>query len=389
MTTTVRSWRKLPIVTVIVLAGMVAPLLRGSEEVLRGRFTVEITNPPAGDFVFGVTELQAEVKADDLRFIAKVEFYVDDVLIFIDKEEPYEVTYDFGEEPGSFVIRVDAYHVDNIVVSDTRVTKRLVINYQVGVDRVVLNATALDGKGDFVRDLTSEDLTLLEDKVPQQILNFYLEERPITMALVLDTSGSMRDAIDESQIAADSFVDTLKEQDRAMVIDFDEKVFLLQNLTDDKDELKMAIDSTYAQGGTAIYDALFSAFRILNQQEGRRAIILLTDGEDSASQFSYQRIQETARTSNVVIYTIGLGTSLRKGPLRELAAETGGRAFFPGSAHKLRDVYDRVAMELRSQYYLSYSSSNKEMDGSFRKIILNASRSGVDLRTRKGYYAVP
>jgi VWFA-related protein len=174
-----------------------------------------------------------------------------------------------------------------------------------------------------------------------------------------------------------------------MVIDFDEKVFLLQSLTDDKEELKRAIHSTYADGGTAIYDALHAAFRILNPQDGRKAIVLLTDGDDTNSQFSFQRILELARTSNVVIYTIGLGSGLRRGPLKDLARETGGRAFFPGDVKKLEEVYDLVAMELRSQYYLTYSSGNKEMDGSFRKITLKALRDGVEIRTRRGYYAVP
>jgi len=360
----------------------------------RGNFSVRITNPPPGDFVLGRATLTAEVTTDEPRFVAKVEFYVDDKLIYIDKEPPYELVYEFGDEPRSFVLRADAYHVDNVVASDTVVTRRLVINYELGIERVILNATAIDKDGTFLLDLAQDDFTLLEDKAAQQILDFYLEERPITLALILDTSGSMNQAIGGTQRAADGFVDTLKEDDRALVIDFDSKVFLLQNLTADKDALKQAVDSTYADGGTAIYDALHAAFRILNPEDGRKAIILLTDGDDNQSQFSFKRILEAARTSDVVIYGIGiygigLGSGLRTGPLRELAKETGGRAFFPGKVEKLAEVYEQVARELRSQYYMTYSSSNTNAKGEYRKITLKSNRPGVEIRTRRGYYAVP
>ena len=373
--------------SLILLAGL--SLIPAQVAPQRGGFSVRITNPGPGDFVFGRATITAEVEADERQPVAKVEFYVDDVLIYIDKEPPYEFVYEFGDEPRSYVLRAEAYRADGITTSDMRVTRRLVINYQTSVDRVVLSATALDKKGRPVLDLSSADFTVMEEGVPQTILDFYLEERPITMAIIIDTSGSMRDALGGAQRAAGGFVETLEEGDRALVIDFDEKVFLLQTLTGDKDELKEAIDSTYAQGGTAIYDAMFSAFRRLNPVDGRKAIILLTDGDDFDSHFSLERVHEIARSSEVVIYTIGLGSGINRGPLKDLARETGGRAFFPGNADKLAATYAQVAEELRSQYYLTYSTSNQQYDGKFRKIQLKSRRDGVTIRTRRGYYAVP
>jgi VWFA-related protein len=354
-----------------------------------GGLAVRITSPAAGDFVFGKSKITAEVEADSPQLVAKVEFYIDDVLTFIDKEPPYEFVHEFGDEPRSYVIRAEAYRTDGVTASDMRVTRRLVIHYQTSVDRVVLTATALDKDGRPVLDMTRDDFTLLEDGAPQQILDFYVEQRPIAMAIVIDTSGSMRDAMRGTQAAAGGFVDTLEAEDRAMVMDFDEKVFLLQPLTGDRDSLKKAIDSTYSQGGTAVYDAMFSAFRILNPVEGRKAIVLLTDGDDYDSHFSLDRVLEIARSSEVVIYTIGLGGSINKAPLRDLAQETGGRAFFPGGVNELVDTYAQVARELRSQYYLTYSASNQNYDGAFRKIKLEPKRDGVTIRTRRGYYAVP
>ena len=215
-----RGWR----VNVLLLLCLAAGPALAQDERARGNFSVQITNPPSGDFVLGRATVTAEVTTDEPRFVAKVEFYVDDRLIYIDKEPPYELVYEFGDDPRSFVLRADAYHVDNVVVSDTMVTRRLVINYELGVERVILNATATDKDGLFLLDLTRDDFTVLEDKATQQILDFYLEERPITLALILDTSGSMNQAIDGTQRAAGGFVDTLKEDDRALVIDFDSKV---------------------------------------------------------------------------------------------------------------------------------------------------------------------
>jgi len=351
-------------------------------------FSVRITSPVAGDFVLGTGRIAAEVTAADPELVAKVEFYVDDRLVFIDKEPPYEMVHGFGDEPRSFVLRVEAYRHDGRTVSDTRVTRRLLIHYQTSVDRVILNANALDDENHPVLDLTRDDFVLMEDGVPQEIIDFYLEERPITMAIVLDSSGSMKHAIAGAQQAADGFVDTLRPGDRAMVIDFDEKVFLLQPITDDKAELKRAIDSTYPQGGTSIYDALFSALRLLNTEEGRKAIVLLTDGDDYDSHFSFERILDGTRSSEVVLYGIGLGSDIRKGPLKDLADETGGRAFFPGGVEKLPEVYDQVNRELRSQYFLSYSTTNQDFDGKFRKITLKSLRPKVEIRTRNGYFGV-
>jgi len=351
-------------------------------------FSVRITSPVPDDFVLGRSRLAAQVTIDEPKLVAKVEFYVDDRLIFIDKEPPYEVVHAFGDEPRPFVIRVEAYRADGVTVTSTVVTRRLVINYRTEVDRVVLNATATDGDGRFLLDLKQEEFAVTEDGAPQEILEFALEERPVTLALVLDTSGSMRDAIREAQQAADRFVDTLKGEERAMVIDFDQRVFLLQELTTDKVALKQAIDSTYAEGGTAIYDALYSAFRLLNPIDGRKAIVLVTDGDDNDSQFSLKRIVETARTSNVTIYGVGLGGSLQKGPLKQLASETGGEAFFPSAVDKLAGVYEQVAQELRSQYLLAYTSSNKTYDGKFREVKIKSTRSGVEVRARRGYYGV-
>ncbi|MCI0409705.1 MAG: VWA domain-containing protein [Acidobacteria bacterium] len=374
------------------LALFLQPL--GAQEVSKRKgFEIAITSPVSGDFVFGRTEIIAEVKAAEPTLVEKVEFYVDDKLVFIDKEPPYSCFYDFGSEPRSYVLKAKAYHREGVTVTATSITRRVILNYQVSVNRVVLFATAQDSDRHFVLDLKKADFRLEEDDKPQEILDFYLEQRPVVLCLLLDSSGSMQGRMDKVHLAADKFVESLAAEDQALVIDFDEKVFLLQDFTRDVKLLKEAIDSTVAEGGTALYDALYAAFRKLKDFKGRKAIVILSDGEDTNSKFSYQRVLEAAKTNEVLIYSIGLGISVldvgAHSVLDKLAEETGGRSFFPGKAEELEGVYQQIAEELRSQYYLSYSPTNEDWNGKWRKIRLSAQRKkDVEVRTRKGYYAV-
>jgi hypothetical protein len=269
----------------------------------RKGFAIRITNPAHNDFRFGRSSIDAEVVAADSSLVEKVEFFVDDQLVFIDTEMPYHCIYDFGTAPRSWVIQAVAYHAEGVTVTDTVILKRVVLNYSVQVNRVVLYATAREDGGDhrFVIDLKREDMVLEEDGEEQEIVDFYIEERPITLAVILDSSGSMQSALSTVHAAASRFVEGLGEEDQALVIDFDEKVFLLQSLTTNKKALHKAITSTRALGGTALYDALHASYRRIKGIEGRKAIILLTDGDDTASKFSFKRVLDEAKISDVII----------------------------------------------------------------------------------------
>ena len=361
----------------------------------RKGFAIRITNPAHNDFRFGRSEIDAEVTAADPALVDKVEFYVDDRLVFIDTEAPYQCFFDFGTEPRSWVIRATAWHKEGVTVSDTVILKRVVLNYAVQVNRVVVYATAYSNKGErhYALDLKKEDLVLEEDGVKQKIVDFYVEKRPVTLAVILDSSGSMQPAMDKVHNAASRFVDTLALEDKALVIDFDEKVYLLQDLTNDKDQLRRAITSTNALGGTALYDALYASFRRLRGIEGRKAIILLTDGDDTSSKFSFKRVLDEAKISDIIIFPIGLGTTVLDIDLRRilktLAEETGGRASFPSKVEDLEAVYKDISEELKSQYYITYEPSNTVWDGRWRKIkMYGAPGKDLDVRTRSGYYAV-
>jgi Ca-activated chloride channel family protein len=360
----------------------------------RKGFSIRITNPERNDFRFGRAGIDAEVRAADPALVEKVEFFVDDNLIFIDTERPYRCVFDFGSEPRSWVIRAVAHHLEGVTVSDTVILKRVVLNYAVSVNRVILYATARQRGGDegFALDLTRDDLLLEEEGVPQEIIDFYIEQRPVTLAMILDSSGSMQPAMATVHAAANRFVSALSSDDRALVIDFDDRVYLLQDLTADKKALQDAITSTSALGGTALYDALHASYRKLRGIDGRKAIILLTDGQDTASKFSFKRVVDEAKVNDIIIYPIGLGTSVLDLDLRRvlktLATETGGRPYFPDKVEELQGVYEQIALELKSQYYITYEPENTNWDGRWRRIKLTAPNSGVEIRTRRGYYAV-
>jgi Ca-activated chloride channel family protein len=257
---------------------------------------------------------------------------------------------------------------------------------------VLLWVTVTGKKDQLITELDRENFRIEEDGKEQQIIDFYLEDRPISMAILLDTSGSMQESMEEVHAAAGSFVETLRPEDQALVIDFDERVFLVQELTSDHEALREAITSTEPIGGTALFDAFHAAYRKLRDIEGRKAIVLLSDGDDTASQFGYRRVLEEAKANNIMIFAIGLeggiNSTLDRNVLKEFASVTGGRAFFVNKAEDLKDVYQRIAEELRTQHYMSYSTGISDWNGKWVKLKVNSDVPGHKVRARRGFFAV-
>ncbi len=374
------------VVLAFLVLALTAPATAQDAERRRG-FSIHIINPTADEFVLGRTKIHAEVNAEVPADVDRVEFLVKNKVVFVDREPPYECVHDFGEESKAWVIRAVLYHREGFSVSDVVVTRKITIEAYEEVNRVILWVTVTDKSDGLVANLTKENFTVFEDGVQQTIRDFMLEDRPITMAIVLDSSGSMRDAMPEVHQAAAGFVTTLRPEDKALVIDFDDRVFLIQELTSDQVLLKEAVTSTEALGSTALYDGLHAAFRKLRGIEGRKAIVLLSDGDDTSSQLAYSRILEEAKAQSVLIYGIGLG-DVRKSVLKELAEMTGGRSFFVAKASQLADVYRKIADELRQQYYLSYSTTNSKWDGRFIKLEVKSKNPDWSVRARRGYFAV-
>src|SRR6478736_5249005 len=274
--------------------------------------------------------------------------------------------------------------------------------FRAGIEVVSLNVTVTDSQGRYVTDLNQDDFSVFEDGAKQDITQFNRTNLPIALSLLIDSSASMEQRMENAQDAAIGFAKRIRPQDLAQVVDFDSRVEIKLGFTNNVNDLETAIRSTSAGGSTALHNAVYIALKELakikakNPDEIRRqAIIVLSDGEDTSSLVTFEEVLELAKRSETAIYTIGLQpreTGGLKGfreaefVLRQLAQETGGRAFFAKQIMELKDVYGQIADELSSQYSMGYASKNPRRDGAFRRIVVQIARPNVTARTKRGYY---
>ncbi len=276
-------------------------------------------------------------------------------------------------------------------------------SFTTGIDVVSLNVTATDGENRYVTDLATDEFSVFEDGVKQEISFFDRSNQPIALALLIDTSASMEEMLATAQEAAIGFAKRLRSQDVAEVIDFDSRVDIVQPFTNDVGELERAIRQTVAGGSTSLHNAIYISLKELKKMQAkspdevrRQAIVVLSDGEDTSSLVSFEEVLELAKRSETAIYTIGLrgrDVASTKGfheaefVLRQLAQETGGRAFFPKHVNELETVYGRIGEELSNQYILGYTSKNLRRDGTWRRVVVRVERPSIRTRTKQGYYA--
>lgn len=274
-------------------------------------------------------------------------------------------------------------------------------SFAVGVEVVSLNLVVTDTGGRQVTGLGPDDITLLEDGVPQPISLFAQEEWPIRLQVLLDASGSMAAALPVAQRAALRLLHTLRPGDEAEVAQFSRRLTVLQESTGDMEALERAVNAVSPEGDTALYNALYITLkdqaRYRNRDEmQRRAIVVLSDGEDTASMVDDEQLIDLARRAGVVIYSIGLLTPPSVGypaptvpsfVLTALARETGGRAYFPRSLAELDGAYDRIASELRTLYGVGYVPLNPSTDGRWRRIAIRTRLGNLLVRHRTGYFA--
>jgi len=268
------------------------------------------------------------------------------------------------------------------------------------VDEVNVLFIATDKHGKFVRNLNEADFAILDDhKPPQAIENFRREtDLPIELGLLVDTSGSVRGRFDFEQEAAVSFLQNTvrKDFDKAFVMGFNGHSQVTQDFTDNATLLAAGVHKLRDGGGTALFDAVYKACheKLIKQQEDhpvRRAIIVVSDGEDNQSEVSEAQAIEMAERAEVIVYAISTDDSglILRGDkvLRQMAEATGGRAFFPFKMKDIKNSFSAIEDELRSQYVVSYRPADFEADGRFRPIEITAFKKDLQVRARKGYYA--
>jgi Ca-activated chloride channel homolog len=272
-------------------------------------------------------------------------------------------------------------------------------------DLVVLHATVVDEKGQFVTGLDRDNFKVYEDKVEQKLSVFTHEDVPVTMGLVIDNSGSMKEKRPQVNAAALSFVKTSNPNDEVFVVNFNDEYYLDldEDFTANQDELREALEKIDTRGSTALRDAIIGSLDHLKKgHKDKRVLLVITDGDDDASVKSFDYTVKAAIESNAVIYAIGVFSDYdrkndkkmvrhSKKDLTTLAESTGGLAMFPDSLSEVDQVCQDIARDIRNQYTLGYYPTNAAKDGTFRSVKVDLippkGRTKLTLRTRTGYYA--
>jgi Ca-activated chloride channel homolog len=269
--------------------------------------------------------------------------------------------------------------------------------FRAGVELTTFGVTITDRKGNIVTDLARDDFQVIEDGTPQPIAYFARGDGDTTpemhLGLMLDASGSMQADMKLAQGAAIKFLNMLPEAEDITLVDFDTQVRITRYPQRDFARLVERIRQRKPAGWTALYDALGTYLDGAGQQDGRKIMVMYTDGGDTRSALSFGETIDLLRASQVTVYAIGLvdnaGSSRAQlqMTLRQFAEATGGQAFFPAAMRDVESAYEKVLAEIHGQYHLGYVSSNTAADGAWRKVEIKVSRDDLRVRSRKGYFA--
>ena len=287
-----------------------------------------------------------------------------------------------------------------IVSADTDSSNDSILTIKKRVSEVHVLFTATDRHGKFVRNLNENDFVILDDNKPPQAVSDFRRETdlPLQLGLLIDTSGSVHGRFDFEQQAAINFLQqTLRANfDEAFVMGFSTHPQLTQDFTGDAKLLEVGVQRLQEGGGTALYDAIYTACKnkLASTEDAtpaRRALIILSDGEDNQSEVSRSQAIEMAQRAEVTIYAISTDDSglILRGDkvLQEIADATGGRAFFPYKTKDIKNSFAAIEDELRSQYVISYHPADFEADGHYRSIEISALKKELQVRSRRGYFA--
>jgi Ca-activated chloride channel homolog len=285
---------------------------------------------------------------------------------------------------------------------------------KLGANLVTVPFNITDKQNRFINDLTKDDIEILEDNKPQEIFSFDRQtDMPLTIAMLIDISGSQMYTLPEEIMAGKRFYEkVLRKKDLGAVITFEADSVLVQDLTSNVEKLKRALDDVRVPvmpaviagrtgtppinggsgpGSTAMFDSVYSASAdLLSREAGRRVIILVTDGQDTSSRVKMKEAIERTWRSEIIVYSIGIGgpMGINQGDLKKVSTETGGRAFFPRNGEDLEKAYNQIEEDLRAQNIIAYQSSNESRDGSFRTIQVRVkNRKDLTVRHRRGYFA--
>ncbi|MEM7482217.1 MAG: VWA domain-containing protein [Acidobacteriota bacterium] len=363
---------------------------------VRGAFAVRLVSPVQGFEGSGMVEVRAEVVVPEARRVETVEIRFGDQAVATLTAPPWTAQVEVPPPTEGDLQYVSAVAIldDSRSAEAVRFLNAPDFVEEVDVNLVELYAAVLDRTGRPVQGLQESDFEVFEDGRRQEIRKFeQVISLPLSVGVVVDMSGSMADSIGQAQQAGKDFIEeVLKPGDRCFVMGFADRPDLLMAPSDDAEACLYGLDGLTAIGATALHDAVVSSLYYFRGARGQKALVLLSDGDDSASNISFDIAAEYARRSGVAIYAIGfrvgpLAVNVRQ-KLGRLAEDTGGRTFYVSTAEELKEVYDQIEDELRSRYLVAFSSDRQSSAGEeneFREVELKVKKRGLKVRTMRGY----
>jgi len=357
----------------------------------REAFRIRITAPEKGARLAGPTRVGFDLAVPETKDLSGVEIYINDTRAAVLTGPPWEKVVDIPKSKDLGFVRVVAALEDGSRTEDLRYYNAPKYLTEERVQAIELYTSVLQ-KGRPVTGLKKEQFSILEDGVPQTLDGFeVVTNLPLSLGIGLDTSGSMEESLVEAQKAAVEFLkDVMTIRDRCFLVNFDNEPQLVTRFTTDREQISQALAGMRAQGSTALWDAIVYGLFQFQGVRGRKAYVILTDGEDRSSKFSFEAAVDYAKKSGVALYFIGLripGSQLDvRSKLTKLSRETGGAVFYVQSAQGLARIYAEINEELRSQYLLSYLPQNKTPGNAWRKIEVKMTPPALVARTISGYY---
>ncbi len=340
----------------------------------------------------GSIDTSAELTLEEGTRLDRVEFYRNQQLVLTLTQPPFRARLPATGAIGSDFVRVAAWLDDGAMLEDARLVGEDVASERIDVNLVQVFVVATDREGNPIDGLDASDFELKRGRATQEIERFSVaDEVPLVLGLVVDTSGSMMPIMSDTQRAAARFIsETLTDIDKGFLVDFDDRARLAHPVTGRLIDLVQALGGLEPDGNTALYDAIVFSLLQFEDAPGRRALVLLSDGDDYRSRFGWKRTWQNAKESTVPIYVIGLGgldperASFRKDDLEVIAKDSGGRVFYVESMDEVRAAYDIIGKELRSQYVLGFTTDGTLDGGALSRISVKSKKSGVKIRAVVG-----
>jgi Ca-activated chloride channel homolog len=355
--------------------------------------TLRITSPLGRTGLPGTIRIVARLDGDEPRVPLHAEFYVDKLYLTSDTDgAPFEAHWDDDNPFERRELMVRAELPGGEVITDAVVLEPLAVTEASEVTSVAIEASVVDAKGRFVRDLTAADFELAEAAEPQIIDLVSQERAPALFTLLVDSSQSMAMRATAVRATARALLDPLHPQDRVVVAPFAKGITSVTGPITDHATILEAIGAIRPAGGTAILNSLREATAVTRNEHERSAIVLITDGYDEDSTADVDATIAALRESDTTLYVIGVGgiagISLKgEKLLSQLAQQTGGRAWFPRDSSRLAEAYATTAADVQHKYLVTYTPTNQRRDGSWRPISVRTRTAGVRVRAREGYTA--